>query len=71
MTLVALVAFVVVVYVSAARASRATEYKVVVLATRGVSMPSLTESLNLEAERGYELVSASADDGALYLVFKK
>ncbi|MBW3564886.1 MAG: hypothetical protein KY459_09195 [Acidobacteria bacterium] len=47
-----------------------TEYKFVRLLDVG-SMPAITEALNLEAERGYELKEMEALDGQIYLIFAK
>jgi len=50
-----------------------TEYKFVRLVDEG-AMPEITQALNSEAERGWELEEMAVvpgEPGAIYLVFKK
>lgn len=57
----------------ALEAGAKTEYKFVRLVDEG-AMPEITQALNLEAERGWELeemVVVQGEPGAIYLVFKK
>jgi hypothetical protein len=57
----------------ALEAGSTTEYKFVRLVDDG-AMPVITEALNVEAERGWELEEMAVvpgEPGAIYLVFKK
>jgi len=54
-------------------AGATTEYKFVRLVDEG-AMPEITQALNTEAERGWELEEMAVvpgQPGAIYLVFKK
>lgn len=57
----------------ALEAGPSTEYKFVRLVDDG-AMPVITQALNVEAERGWELEEMAVvpgEPGAIYLVFKK
>lgn len=57
----------------ALEAGSTSEYKFVRLSDDG-AMPVITQALNVEAERGWELEEmavAPGEPGAVYLVFKK